>query len=155
MAFIEIKNQKDFAIQFIENSIRDKQVTLEDYEDFQNAEIRRKKDWEEWNDFLIKYRSKASRINLEELGESFENLNQTHIINNKVDELDIKIMKSNLERRTKYIRRLRYILFLVSDIAYANIDGNNYSVKEIYNILKRDLIKDTEKELKDQIFIAE
>lgn len=155
MAFIEIKNQKDFVFKFLENSIMDRKVTLEDYEDLQNAEIRRKKDWEEWNDFQIKYRNKSSRIDLEELGESFEVVNQTHIINNKVDELDIKIMKQSFERRTKYVKRLKYILLLVSDINYAELDGMKYRIDEIYRILVRDLEKDTEKEIREQLLIAE
>lgn len=154
MAFLEIKNKKDFALRFIKNSIEDKKVSLEEMEELQNAEIRRKKDWYDWNEFQRKYRSKASRIDLEELGEDFETVNNNHIINNTVNDLDIKIMKASYERRTNYVRRLKYILFLVSDEEYAVIDDVKYSMSEIYNLLVKAVQEDAERELHDQIAIA-
>ena len=123
-------------------------------EELQNAEIKRKKDWEDWNDFQIKYRNESARMGLEELGKSFEVVNQNHIINNKVDELDIKIMKASFERRSKYTKRLSYILHLVSDNSYVEIDGKKYSMPQIYRILVNNLKKDTEKELEHQLSIA-
>ncbi len=154
MAFIEIKNRKEFALRFIKDAIVDKKVTHEDMEELQNAEIKRKKDWEDWNDFQIKYRNESARMGLEELGKSFEVVNQNHIINNKVDELDIKIMKASFERRSKYTKRLSYILHLVSDNSYVEIDGKKYSMPQIYRILVNNLKKDTEKELEHQLSIA-
>jgi len=153
MAFLEIKNKKDFVLRFIQKEIAEKRVSLDEVEDLQNAEVKRVNDWDQWNDFQRTYRNKVAKNVLEELGESFEAINEKHIINNSVNDLDIQEMKSSFDKRTRYVRRLKYILFLVTDQEYAEVDGVKYSMEQIYNLLLQYIKEDSENEIKEQLAI--
>lgn len=153
MAFLEIKNKKDFVLKFIQNEIVERKVSLDEVAELQKAEVRRVKDWEEWNDFQMAYRRKADRILLEELGESFEAINEKHIINNSVNDLDIQEMKASFDKRTRYVRRLKYILFLVTDQEYAVVDGIKYNMQQIYDLLLQYIKEDAENEIQEQLAI--
>ncbi len=153
MAFLEIKDKKEFVLNFIRNSIVEKKVSLDEIEELQNSEVRRKKDWEEWANFQRGYRMRISKGTYKELDDCFESMNESHLIKNAVNDLDIQVMKSNFDRRTRYVRRLKYVLYLTGDVQSIKLDGVKCSMNQIFNILTRFIREDAKKELRNQLII--
>lgn len=151
MAFFNVDNQsgKTFILKYIQDQIVNKTVSNEEYKDLSKAESIRKNDWQDWNNFQQACRQKLDNDPLNEgLIENLKMLDQKYRINNEINDLNSLSISDVFDRRTRYVKRLRCTLYLLSDEGgYDDMDSG----EEVYQDLLKRIQDDALVEVKQKI----